>query len=62
MYLEKIRQLKEEGNYDKTALNEIADQMEDLLTPTTMWNTLRPAFELDEFIENLEYIAKECDI
>jgi len=60
--LEKIRDLRESRNYDRSAVDDIADKMEDLVGPAEMWNTLRPGFSTDELIENLEYIAKEHDL
>lgn len=62
MLLEEIRDLKDSRDYDRVKLDEIADKMEALVGASTMWKTLRPAFELDEYIENLEYIAKDCDL
>lgn len=61
-YLERIRDLKNNRDFNLDELNTIADEMEELLTPAEMWNTLRPGFSIDEFIENLEFIAKENDI
>jgi len=60
--LKKIRDLRESRNYDRSAIDDIADKMEDLVSPAEMWNTLRPGFSTDELIENLEYIAKEHDL
>lgn len=60
--LEKIRDLRESRNYDRSAVDDIADKMEDLVSPAEMWNTLRPGFSTDELIKNLEYIAKEHDL
>ena len=60
--LEKIRDLRESRNYDRSAVDEIANEIEDIIGPTEMWNILRPGFSTDELIENLEYIAKECDL
>jgi uncharacterized coiled-coil DUF342 family protein len=62
MLLEEIRDLKDSRDYDRVKLDEIADKMEALVGASTMWKTLRPVFELDEYIENLEYIAKDCDL
>jgi len=62
MYLEKIRQLRETRNYDRAAADEIADEMENELSPAEMWNYLRSGFSTDELLENLEFIAKEADI
>ena len=60
--LHQIRELK--GNQENVSkkINDIADQMEELIGPAKMWNTLRPGFSLREFIENLEYIARENDL
>ncbi len=60
--MKKIRDLRESRNYDRSAIDDIADKMEDLVSPAEMWNTLRPGFSTDELIENLEYIAKEHDL
>lgn len=61
--LEAIRELKENRPTDYSdQLQEICDIMEEILGPAEMWNTLRPGFGVDELAENLEYIAKECDI
>ena len=60
--LEKIRDLKESRNYDRSTVDDIANEIEDLIGPTVMWKILRPGFSTDELIENLEYIAKECDL
>ena len=62
MYLEKIKQLRETRNYDRTAADKIADEIEEVLSPSEMWNYLRPGFSTDELLENLEYIAREADI
>ena len=62
MYLEKIKQLKEDRNYDRAAVDKIADEIEEVLSPAEMWNILRPGFSNDELIENLEYIVREADI
>ena len=43
-------------------LNELADKMENEIGAAEMWNILRPGFEVDELIENLEFIAKESDL
>ena len=63
-----LRQISElKGNQENVSkkindINDIADQMEELIGPAKMWNTLRPGFSLREFIENLEYIARENDL
>ena len=62
MLLEEIRNLKETKNYDRIKLDEIERKMRDEIGAAEMWNTIAPAFELDEYIENLEYIAKENDL
>ena len=61
-YLEKIRDINENDNFNVEVINNIADEMEDQLGPAEMWNILRPGFTLDELLENLEYIAREADI
>lgn len=61
-YLDKIRQIKEDRKYDRAQIDVIANEMEEILGPAEMWNYLRYGFTTDEFIENLEYIAKEADI
>ena len=61
-FLERIRELKEERMYDINDICEIADEMEEVLGEAGMWRALRPGFDIDEFIENLEYIAKVEDI
>lgn len=61
-YLEKIREIKENNNYDIELINTIADKMEEQLGSAEMWNILRPGFTIDELLENLEYIAREADI
>ena len=61
-YLEKIRDIKENDNFNVEVINNIADEMEDQLGSAEMWNILRPGFTLDELLENLEYIAREADI
>lgn len=61
-YLELIAELKKSNNYSREIFDEIADEMEDILSPAEMWNILRCAFSMDEFVENLEYIARETDI
>ena len=63
MLLERIKQLKEEKPIDYLEqLNKICDEMQEILGPAEMWNTLRPGFCIDELAENLEYIARETDI
>ena len=59
---EEILDLIKSDSYDKAKLNDIANRMEEKIGPAEMWNTLRPGFEFDEFLENLEYIAREADI
>lgn len=61
-YLEKIRDIKENDNFNVEVINNIADEMEEQLGSAEMWNTLRPGFTTDELLENLEYIAREADI
>ena len=62
-YLSRIREIKEKKPSDmKMQLEEIANEMEDILSPTEMWNTVRVGFSVDELAENLEYIARENDI
>ena len=60
--LEKIREMKEQGNFNRTDWELIADEMEDILSPAEMWNIVRLGFSTDELIENLEFIARETDI
>lgn len=60
--LEQIRALKRNQNNVSEEVNTISDKMEELIGPAEMWNTLRPGFDLSEFIENLEYIAREHDL
>lgn len=60
--LNEIRDLKESRDYDRSKIDEIADKMEELIGPAEMWNIIRPGFEQDELLENLEYIARESDI
>ena len=43
-------------------LDDIADGMEEIIGSAEMWDTLRHGFEPSEFLENLEYIARECDL
>ena len=62
-YLSKIREIKEKKPSDmKIQLEEIANEMEDILSSAEMWNTVRVGFSVDELAENLEYIARENDI
>ena len=61
-YLDEIRELKENNDYDIEKINTIADKMEEELSSSEMWNILRPAFSINELLENLEYIAREADI
>ena len=62
-YLSRIREIKEKKPSDmKIQLEEIANEMEDILSPAEMWNTVRVGFSVDELAENLEYIARENDI
>lgn len=60
-YLEKIRDLRV-SDYTREDLDRIADEMEDILGLSTMWETIRVGFENSEFLENLEYIARENDL
>ena len=60
-YLEIIRELRS-SNYNRSDLDDIADGMEELIGSAEMWNTLRYGFESSEYLENLEYIARECDL
>ena len=59
---EEILDLIKSDSYDKAKLNDIANRMEEKIGPAEMWNTLRPGLDYEEFIENLEYIAREADI
>lgn len=61
-YLELLRQIKEDREYDLEKLEDICNEIEDVLGAAEMWNLLRPGFSYDELLENLEYIAKEADI
>lgn len=40
-YLEKIREIKENNNYDRELINAIVDKMEEQLGSAEMWNILR---------------------
>lgn len=60
--LEKIRDMKKQGVFNRTDWELIADEMEDILSPATMWDIVRLGFSTDELIENLEFIAREADI
>lgn len=60
--LEKIRDMKKQGVFNRTDWELIADEMEDILSPATMWDIVRLDFSIDELIENLEFIAREADI
>lgn len=60
-YLDEIRTIKENNDYDIEKINAIADKMEEDISPSEMWNILRPAFSINELLENLEYIAKEIN-
>lgn len=60
--LEQLREIKQTNSYDINKLNKIADEIEEEIGPAEMWNTLRPAFSVGEFLENLEYIAREHDL
>ena len=60
--LEQILELKENHNYDRMTLNDIADEMEDIIGEASMWRTLRPGLSVDELIENLEFVIKEEDL
>lgn len=60
--LERIREMKEQGNFNRTDWELITDEMEDILSPAEMWNIVRLGFSTDELIENLEFIAREADI
>lgn len=61
MLSDKIQQLREDG-YTRAELDEIADEMEEIVGQAEMWNILRLGFHSDEYLENLEYIARECDL
>ena len=60
--LEKIREMQEQGNFDRTDWELITDEIENILSPAEMWNIVRLGFSTDELIENLEFIAREADI
>jgi len=65
--LNKIKELKEEyhNSYNvdiREKLDNIAVEMEEMIGASAMWHTLQPAFELSEYFENLEYIARENDL
>lgn len=60
--LEQILELKENHNYDRMTLNDIADEMEEIIGEACMWRTLRPGLSVDELIENLEFVIKEEDL
>lgn len=61
-YLEQIRELRTSDYNTRDNLDKIADDMEDILGPATMWETVRLGFESSELLENLEYIAREHDL
>lgn len=60
-YLEQIRELRT-SDYTRDDLDKIADDLEDILGPAIMWETVRLGFESSELLENLEYIAREHDL
>lgn len=60
--LEQLEQLKENKDYDSNKLMDICSNMEELIGADVMWRTLKYGFEVNEFLENLEYIARETDL
>ena len=60
--LDEIRELQENGDYRRETLDAIADMMEEAVGAAELWNTLRPGFKTSEYIENLEYLARELDL
>ena len=62
MILEKLRDLEENRGFDRSDIEEIADEMEESIGQAEMWNTLRPGFSTDELLENLIFIARELDL
>ena len=60
--LDEILELQENGDYRREKLDAIADMMEEEVGSAELWNTLRPGFETSEYLENLEYLARELDL
>ena len=60
--LNNILKLQENGDYRREKLDAIADKMEEEVGASELWNTLRPGFATSEYIENLEYLARELDL
>ena len=60
--LDEIRELQENGDYRRENLDVIADMMEAEVGSAALWNTLRIGFNTSEYLENLEYLARELDL
>lgn len=57
-----IYQMKEHHDYTINDVHDIADRIEEIIGADECWKTLRPAFSIDELLENLEFIARENDL
>lgn len=60
--LDEILELQKNGDYRRETLDAIADMMEEEVGSAELWNTLRLGFETSEYMENLEYLARELDL
>ena len=60
--LDELCKLQENKDYRRDALDNIAEMMEAEVGSAALWNTLRSGFETSEYLENLEYLARELDL
>lgn len=60
--LDQIRQLRDANDYNRDKMNSIANSIENAIGASECWNTLKPVFDTDEYMENLYYLAKQHDL
>lgn len=52
-YLDTLRDMKANNNYDLGTLTDLAKEIESSIGPDKCWNTILPAFSTDKLLENL---------
>lgn len=61
-YLQILRDMEENHDYDMEKLHKISEEIEENITAAECWNTLKHGFSDNELLENLIYLAKEHDL
>ena len=61
-YVSKLKEMKESFSYNREELDKINSEIEQEIGSSEMWKTVSLVFELDEYLENLIYIAEQNDL